>query len=265
MIQIAVLGCGWLGLPLAKSLVQKQYLVNGSTTSVDKMAVLKNEQINPFLIRIDENRIDGAMDIFLQNATVLIIDIPPKLRANQTENFVAKIKNVVVFIEKAKIKNVIFVSSTSVFADDNLVVTEHTVPQPSSESGKQLLEAEHTLRSNTNFETTIVRFGGLIGADRHPINMLSGKTNVANPNAPVNLIHQNDCIAIIEKIISTSAYGKIFNAVAPCILTRQKYYFQKAQQFNLSPPLFDASKPSVGKQVLSDYLCAELNFSFQNV
>ena len=265
MKQIALLGCGWLGFPLAKSMLLNNFLVNGSTTSVEKLTALKNANINPFLIRIEENGIIGEMDIFLQNATILIIDIPPKLRGAQSENFVSKIKNCIPFIEKAKIKKVIFISSTSVFADDNSVVTELTVPRPESESGKQLLEAENVLRANCNFDTTIIRFGGLYGADRHPAKMLAGKVNVANPNAPVNLIHLNDCIAIIEKIISSAAFEKIYNAVAPCHLTRQKYYTQKAQEFNLPAPLFDNSKPSVGKQVLSDYLCADLDFCFSNI
>ena len=265
MIQISILGCGWLGFPLAKSLLQKSYLVNGSTTSVNKLAVLKAAKIHPFLIQVNEQSIDGDLALFLHNSKVLIIDIPPKLRGKSSENFVSKIKNTVSFIEQAKIKNVLFISSTSVFADDNSVVTERSAAVPDTESGKQLLEVENILRANANFETTIVRFGGLIGPDRHPIKMLSGKTNVPNPNAFVNLIHQNDCIAIIEKIIAKSAFGKTYNAVAPIRLSRQVYYTQKAIEFKVTPPLFDTSKPSVGKQVLSDYLCADLDFCFQNI
>lgn len=33
MKTISILGCGWLGLPLAKKLVENQWIVNGSTTS----------------------------------------------------------------------------------------------------------------------------------------------------------------------------------------------------------------------------------------
>ena len=141
-------------------------------------------------------------------STILIINIPPKLRGSQTENFVLKIKNCIPFIEKSSVKKVVFVSSSSVYADDNAIVSQFTNPNPDSESGKQLLQVENLLQSNLNFKTTIVRFGGLIGNDRHPIKMLSGKINIANPEAPVNLIHQNDCIAIIKKIIQTDAFGK---------------------------------------------------------
>lgn len=99
----------------------------------------------------------------------LIINIPPKLRGNSTENFVEKIKNLIPFIEKSGIKKVLFVSSTSVYSDEDKVVTEETIPNPDTESGKQLFKCEKLLQENSHFETTILRFGGLIGEDRHPI------------------------------------------------------------------------------------------------
>ena len=38
-----------------------------------------------------------------------------------------------------------------------------------------LLETENRLRYNTHFETTILRFGGLFGENRHPVNHIAGK------------------------------------------------------------------------------------------
>lgn len=263
MTQISILGCGWLGFPLAKSLLQNQFFIKGSTTSKDKISLLENAKIHPFLIAINENAIEGNFEEFLVNSEILIIDIPPKLRGNQTENFVLKIKNIIPFIEKENIKKVIFVSSTSVYADDNSIVTGHTIPKPETESGKQLLEVENVLQSNINFKTTVVRFGGLIGYDRNPIKMLSGKTCIANPDAPVNLIHQKDCISILEKIIATNSFGKTYNAVSPFHPTRKEYYTQKAIELNLPLSQFDNSKPSVGKTILSDHLCADLGITFE--
>ena len=263
MIQISILGCGWLGFPLAKSLLKNNVLIKGSTTSSDKIILLKNAGIQPFLIVVNESGIEGNFNDFIQNSEILIIDIPPKLRGNQKENFVAKIKNLIPFIENSTVKKVIFISSTSVFADDNSIVTKNTIPKPETESGKQLLEVETLLQSNLNFKTTVVRFGGLIGNDRNPINMLAGRTGIANPDAPINLIHQKDCIAIIEKIITTNSFGKTYNAVAPLHLTRKEYYTQKAIEWNLPLPEFNTAKSSVGKTILSEYLCADLGIIFE--
>lgn len=262
MTQISILGCGWLGLPLAQSLVQNQFRVNGSTTSKNKISVLKNCNITPFLIELNEDAFDGNFEGFLANSNILIIDIPPKLRGNSTEKFVTKIKNTIPLIEKSGVTKVIFVSSTSVYPDDNSIVNHLTIPKPDSESGRQLLEVEKLLQSNPSFKTTVLRFGGLIGNDRHPIKMLAGKTGIANPDASVNLIHQNDCILILQKIIKTDSFGKTYNAVAPQHPTRKDYYTTKAIEFNMPAPEYDHSKPSVGKTILSDFLVVDLNFEF---
>ena len=262
MTKISILGCGWLGFPLAKALLESGIYVNGSTTSTEKLLSLKNAGISPFLIELEEVAINGNISEFLEGSQVLIINIPPKLRGTTTENFVAKIKNLIPFIEKSGIEKVVFVSSTSVYSDENELVTEETIANPDTESGIQLEACEQLLQNNSRFETTVVRFGGLIGEDRNPIRFLAGRTNIENPNAPINLIHQEDCIGIIIKIIDTNCWGETFNAVAPFHPSREAYYTQKAKEYDSELPIFATSKPSIGKTILSDKLEKVLNYQF---
>lgn len=265
MKQISILGCGWLGMPLAKHLLQNGYSIKGSTTTETKLEILKNEGISPFLISLKANEPPRNSDAFLENSEVLIINIPPGLRGNSGENFVSKIENFIPFIEKSSVKKVLFVSSTSVYADVNQVVTEETVPNPETESGKQLLISENLLLNNSNFQSTILRFGGLIGEDRHPINFLAGRNNIENPQAPINLIHQQDCIEIIQKIIEKEVWNTVLNAVAPFHPTRKRYYTEKALELNLLPPQFNENQASVGKTVSSNKLITVLNYEFKNL
>jgi nucleoside-diphosphate-sugar epimerase len=265
MKQISILGCGWLGMPLAKSLLEKGFSIKGSTTSFEKISALESNGIQPFQIELSETEIKGEIDSFLNNSEMLIVDIPPKLRSVSSENFVKKIQNLIPFIEKAKIEKVIFISSTSVYSDDNAVVTETIKPNPDTESGKQLLATEILLQSNENFKTTVVRFGGLIGEDRHPIHFLAGRKNIENSEAPINLIHQEDCIGIIEALIEQDCFGESFNAVAPFHPTRKEYYTQKALEQNLPLPEFDQTKISIGKTILSDRLGNTLDYKFKKL
>ncbi|WP_293894909.1 SDR family NAD(P)-dependent oxidoreductase [Flavobacterium sp.] len=264
MKQISILGCGWLGLPLAKSLLEKGFSVKGSTTSLEKISILENSGIKAFQIEVSELQIKGEMNSFLTTSEFLIIDIPPKLRSVSSENFVKKIQNLIPFIEKSKIEKVVFISSTSVYADNNSIITEATKPHPESESGKQLLEVENLLQSNASFKTTVIRFGGLIGDDRHPIHFLAGRKNLENSEAAINLIHQTDCIGIIQTIIEQNCFGETFNAVAPFHPARKIYYTQKALELHLALPEFDQTKISVGKTVLSDKIETVLKYKFQN-
>jgi nucleoside-diphosphate-sugar epimerase len=263
--QISILGCGWLGMPLAKHLLQKGYSIKGSTTTETKLELLQKEGISPFLISLKANELPRETADFLENSEILIINIPPGLRGNFGESFVAKMENFIPFVEKSSIKKVLFVSSTSVYADENQVATEETVPNPETESGKQLLIVENLLLQDTNFQTTILRFGGLIGEDRHPITFLAGRSNLENPEAPINLIHQQDCIQIILKIIEKEVWNTVFNAVAPFHPSRKKYYLKKGEELNLVPPQFNENQPSVGKTISSDKLIRILNYEFKNL
>ena len=269
MEQISILGCGWLGLPLAKAFIKNGISVNGSTTSTEKLLTLENAGIQPFLISLDSETIAGEIQKFMEGSTTLIINIPPKLRANNIIStpemelvFVKKITRLIPFIEKSTVKNVIFVSSTSVYAEDNAIITEESGLNPETESGRQLVLVEQLLQSNSNFKTTIVRFGGLIGEDRHPIPFLAGKRNLENPKAPINLIHQEDCIGIIQKIIEQNVWNTTFNAVAPYHPSREDYYTQKAIDFGLELPQFNSENLTFGKKILSSKVETFLNYTF---
>lgn len=260
-MQISILGCGWLGLPLAQSFISKGFFVNGSTTSTEKTNLLKATGIHPYIISLTANGINGDIENFLRNSEILIIDIPPKLRGENSESFTDKIKKLIPYIEASGIQKVMFVSSTAVYADDNSVVTEDTTPNPETESGKQLVEAE-TLLANARFKTTVLRFGGLVGEDRQPGKYLAGKVNLENPDGPVNLIHQKDCIGIIQKIIEKERWGEIFNGVAPYHPTREEHYTKKAAALGLPLPVFSHEKPSLGKTVSGDKVEKNLGYVF---
>jgi len=191
-----------------------------------------------------------------------------EVSSSQEMTFVNKVKTLIPFIEKSGIQKVIFVSSTSVYGDSFPIVeiTEETKPNPDTESGKQLVIVEILLQSNLHFKTTVIRFGGLLGDDRHPIKFLAGRTNVENPHAPVNMIEREDCIGIIEEILKQvqhDNWGETFNAVAPQHPTRKAYYHKKAEIFYLPLPTFAEDSESKGKIISSEKVETILGYSFQ--
>ena len=72
--QITIFGCGWLGLPLAKALIEKGYAVKGSTTTHGKLEVFRQKGIQPFLLDFKEENLPES---FLKS-DVWIIAFPPK-------------------------------------------------------------------------------------------------------------------------------------------------------------------------------------------
>ncbi|ASV29860.1 SDR family oxidoreductase [Maribacter cobaltidurans] len=260
---IGVIGCGWLGLPLAIQLKEQGYTVKGTTTSRDKINTLSKSSITPSLIQISETEIEGDIADFLKSTDILVVNIPPRLRGKGTkENYVSKIALLIKEIEISTVSKVLFVSSTSVYGNDQGEVNEETQPMPTSESGKQLLKTEKLIRDNIHFESTIIRFAGLIGPDRHPVTMLSGRTNLSGGDAPTNLIHLDDCIGIITTIIEKNGWGELINGVNPEHPTKREYYAQMALKKNLQAPEYQENKGNNHKKITISNTFLTKNYRF---
>ena len=244
------MGCGWLGLPLAKNLLRSGYEVSGTTTSTTKLKQLEAAGIKGYKIQLQENAIDGNITDFLASLDILIINIPPGLRRNSGSNYVSKIKLLLKEIKNSAIKNIVFVSSTSVYGYVTGEITEDTLPKPETESGKQLLQSETLFQKENNLNATIVRFGGLIGGDRHPINQLAGKKGLKNGDALVNLIHLDDCVQMLTIIVQKQYWGTIFNGVYPLHPTKRDYYTKEALKRGLPTPEFVLSSNNKDKKLI---------------
>lgn len=257
---ISILGCGWLGTALGKNLLQKGYIVKGSTATNNRYNELEFTGIQPFYIRIEPDLIDIDYFSFF-NTDVLVIAIPPRRVENITEIFPGQIKKITEFIRQMKIPNVLFISSTSVYESANKEAREGDEGEPEKASGRAILLAEKILLNESDFQTTVIRFGGLIGANRNPGRFLSGKKNVP-ADTPVNLIHRDDCVRIISRIIEENIWGEVFNACSPDHPTKKEFYSRAAEVSDLPAPEFTNVQENY-KIINSDKLIKRLRFTFK--
>lgn len=262
---VSILGCGWLGLPLAESLLKKDYRVKGSTTTKEKLSSLEQKGIAPYLIRLEPELNCENCEEFWQS-DLLVLNIPPgRGKENVIDYHTAQILAVADNIRKSEIKRVIFISSTSVYPETPGVVEEKDARQGEAgrDSGEALLQAEQLLQESSEFETTIIRFGGLYGYDRNPAKYLAGRTNLNRAKAPVNLIHRDDCIRIIEEIISGNINGEIFNAVSDGHPPREMYYTTVCKALGLTAPEFNSDNGKNYKVVSNTKLKKQLGYRFK--
>jgi len=233
---VSILGCGWYGMELAKLLRQQNYQVKGSTTSPEKLSTLAREGISAHLLLLGKEESQINVDFF--ESDLLIICIPPKKSASAQNIFVDKINQLIHLIKDSPIQNVIFISSTAVYGEQNKSVKEDEALSPVTDSGKAILEAENLLKAQNDFQTTIIRFAGLIGPGRDPGKFFAGKTELPNGRAPINLIHLDDCLSLTLQIILQNAYGHTFNACAPDHPQKQKFYTRASIKAGLQKPSF---------------------------
>lgn len=264
--QISIMGCGWLGLQLAEYLIEIGHTIKGSTSSFSKLKTLSSKGIIPYHLHLDEKGVDGDFYNFLKGSEIVIFNIPPGLRKNPNKNHFREVEHFVNQLKNQALKKLLFISSTSVFKDDAnfTTITETQQPNGITQAAKQLIAIEQMFQNNTAFKTTILRFSGLFGSNRHPGNSLSGKKNLKNGNAPVNLIHRNDCIAIISQLIERNIWGDVFNASFPAHPLKKEYYTNYCKANFLTPPHYDLTSISKGKYIDSNKLVQLLKYSFKH-
>lgn len=265
-VQVSVLGLGWLGLPLSRLLINKDYKIKGSTTSDDKLQSLTNEGYSAYKVLLEEEGVTGAIENCLEGSDILILNTPPGLRRNPSSNYVAKIKKLIPFIEASSVSKVLFIGSTAVFKEgaDFPVIKNDTKPNSISNSGLQLQEVESLLTNNSNFETTILRFAGLVNDQRHPARMMSKRVAIPNPKAPINLIHREDCVGIIDAILEQKKWGQIINAAYPLHVAKDDYYTKVCKQKGYSNPDFSYENDSSGKIIDGNEVWNMLNYVYKH-
>lgn len=259
---ISILGCGWLGAPLAQLLISDGYTVNGSVRQEEELENLKKLGINPYQITVEKDSMTcNNTDFF--SCDVLIISIPPGRKDGNVLAFADKIKVIRTAIDKHNIPNVVFISSTSVYPENNATVKEEDAIEPEKPSGQVILEAENILRHDRTYNLTVIRLAGLIGSDRNPLKFYNKETRCRNANAPLNLIHIDDAVGVIQTIIHHNIWNNTFNACCEEHPSRHEFYALAAELTNGEPPVFDAKSKAGYKLVNSNKLVTLSGYQFK--
>jgi|LakMenEpi03Aug12_release.lakeMendotaPanAssembly.Ray.scaffolds.fasta_scaffold499461_2 nucleoside-diphosphate-sugar epimerase len=213
--EIVVAGAGWLGRPLALALKMNHNHVTVLSRSDEQSAFFNAQHIS--LIKLDYLDIEHSK-INSEPNKILIICIPP------VPDYSSIIKGLITTLAPSYI---IFSSATSVYSQTTGEVTEE-----SSLGGNPVLEEAEAVIINSGIPYCILRYGGLINEHRNPATHFSGKFNIPNGGAPVNLIHREDIIELIAQVIEKNAQG-VFNVVYPSHPTRKEYYEKQCIQRGL--------------------------------
>lgn len=263
MATVSILGCGWLGLPLAQQLLKENFTVHGSTTTPQKLTVLKQSGIQPHHIHLPES-LDNPDIIPFWKTNILFLNVPPGRSSDKNiSEYPSLVKRVLQKTAEYSNPWIIFASSISVYSETGGLTKEEDIKraEPSRQSGKILLKAENILH-NSPFDVTILRFGGLYGSGRHPVHHLSGRKELSGGEKPVNLVHQADCIQVIQQIIKQEKRKDVYNVVSDGHPSRKKFYQSAAKHFNLPPPSFKKPSRQDYKIVSNEKVKKDLGYSF---
>lgn len=259
---VSIMGCGWLGFPLAEVLLKEGFKVKGSTTRSEKVPVLQKAGIFSFRLKGDpELEGEGIEDFF--NADTVVITVPFRRGLPDPRFYQRQIHSIVKRCEESpQVGFVIFTSSTSVYPAHIPVAVEAMAFHPDHPRARVLCDIERDILTNKNFEATVVRCAGLYGGERKIGRFLAGQDNLAGGMQSVNLIHRDDAVGIIVEIIRQDVRGEIFNACSDRHPARRELYTAAARAMGLQPPGFADETETLTKIVSNEKVKARLGYHF---
>lgn len=264
MRSAAIVGLGWLGLPLARHLKNLGWEVKGTKRThegVEQMRLMRLEAYH--LELMPEINADPDDLSALLNVDSLIINIPPSQYFFDIQHYVWGVQNLVNEALLQGVHHIIFISSTSVFPEISGQFDESVTPRAENDISRALIEIETWLAELQDIDCDIIRFAGLVGTDRHPIYALAGKQDLKFGHSPVNLVHSDDCARAIQLLLETPGGYRLYHLAAPIHPTREAYYCHAAQQYALEAPHFISSAQDPQRIIVADKICRELDFVYQ--
>lgn len=242
-MRILVVGAGWLGLPLALSLEK-----SGHSVAVTKRIKEHGSALPAFIFDLNIESSWNCVKEF--KPELLILCFPPgkdQSHLDQLGKFINDLD-----------PNISIIYTSSI----GLYLPQKTVDENSAVEEEHFVSKTERIIREKAENSIFLRLGGLIGANRHPVHYLAGRKDVADPEAPVNLVHRDDVIRAIEMVIRSGKFSGVYNIVNSAHPSRKEYYSKMARLLSLPAPEF-SNEGSKGKKVVGDKFCGHFSFEYQ--
>ncbi|PMM65334.1 NAD(P)H-binding protein [Vibrio splendidus] len=250
MASIFIVGAGWVGAPLSEHLVKHGNQVVVTKTTQTGADAIGNERIPCEVFSFDsiqpEHSIGQLYSLLLESHTEIVIgSFPPGFRKGAGAEYADYWQQLTNACQKANVKKLIMVSSTTVYPtkpgvlceqDASLTLSTSANEQASafSDNARVMLQAEQ-LVMDSGIDYTILRFSGLIGPSRHPSRFAS-KLKQVSSQAPANMLHLDDAIGAVNFAIN-QLHNEIVNVTTPNTVSKAEFYAAALKSANSSEPL----------------------------
>ena len=267
MKKVSIVGLGWLGEATGLLLQKQGYFVVGSSTRSEKVKILRKRGLDALHFALDPDP-NGIEYQRLFDSEILVVTLPPRSRQGDGELYLQQLASLRALIVGSSVKQLIFISSTGIYPNESKSspYTEAELINASNAGNSVLHQAEVLMKSPSTYQLTVLRMGGLMGADRIPGTYFSGKEQVVG-HTRVNFIHQADAAGMIAWVINQGLWNQTFNGVAPEHPLRREVYGKNSSMLGILPPASyqDAADEKEGRWISSEKIRATgFKFDFPN-
>lgn len=249
---LCIIGCGWLGQFVGEQLAEQFDNVFASYRSVETKEELERHGFIGFELDLTNQENSLPTDI-ISTTSVLIIALPPFDR-DHPKRYGEALSNVASKFGPAT--RVFFTSSTGIYPseigdfDESFSCNENNV----------LCHAEIELKRVAGDRLTVLRLGGLIGGNRHPIKFLSAKHMSNSGEEPINLIHRSDIARLIDHLLKNNLFPGTLNVSYGLDMTKREYYDDIALKLGIPLPIWN-SEPAVKRHISTKKLVGIKGFN----
>ncbi len=213
MGRVLIAGCGYVGCALGVRLIASGYRVWGLRRSVEKMP--------RGIEAVQADLTDPSTLAVLPRSLDTVVYCPAAGRRGDDayrQTYVEGLRHLLDAFGSADDLpgRMIYVSSTAVYGQtDGEWVDEESPTAPVQFGGRRLLEGERLVADNP-VESTILRLGGIYGPQRaRLVDMIARQEPItvgAHPSYS-NRIHRDDCVGILEHLMTADAVRPVYLGV----------------------------------------------------
>jgi len=234
--RILIIGCGDIGLRVAKQLV-RHYKVFALTSQASRFAELRAVGATPLLGNLDEPNSLWRLSAIAE--TVIHLAPPQNMgRLDQRTRNLTRILSQ----RPNQVRRLIYVSTTGVYGNHSGAHVRETTPvQPESERAWRRVDAERVLRlwaPSHGVSLTVLRVPGIYAMDRLPLERIEAKTPALVPeeDAYSNHIHSEDLARLVCAAVYHGKPQRVINACDGGETKMGDYFDQVADAFALARP-----------------------------
>ncbi|NMT63303.1 NAD-dependent epimerase/dehydratase family protein [Marinobacter orientalis] len=203
--RILVAGCGKLGGAIAETLSRQ----------AEVFGLRRNPARIPQTVHaLGADLMDRAQveSVLPDNLDILIYCLTPSSYDEEgyRNAYVHGLENLLAALGSQPLKRVIFVSSSSVYSqNDDSWVDETSPTEPARFSGQMVLEGEQTALDSGN-PATVIRFSGIYGPTRQQFleAVINGRMDPVSPAPFSNRIHETDAVAAVCHLVNLALEGE---------------------------------------------------------
>lgn len=243
-MNIAIIGCGYIGSDVASLWSRRGIHVTATTRTPERLKELSAVAQKSVILKGNDE--EEFVPLIATNDAILItISADNREHYESAYLYTAQILRHLA-LEMNTPRDLIYTSSTSVYGDHHGLWVDETTPLlGQSQQAKVLIEAENTFLSleELGWNVCILRFAEIYGPGRElakRVKQLEDHTLPGSGDHYTNMTHKADCISAIDYALRHDLQG-IFNLADDDHPTRKELYDQISKKFGYAPVRWDSS------------------------